>query len=158
MLTPKINSDLLAQALETAGPKINTLTSTLDGISADIRAVERWLLESGVRFEVSELIEKESDPGGEGYGYNHRYLVWYGGKDGKTWRIYYRDNWEFLNSQEDGDGELYQWMSTGCNERPLIETEVAVRLKSVGPLARLVSAIASRIPERFLIPHQLSLF
>jgi len=89
MLTPKVNCDLLAQALETAGAKINTLTSTLDGMSADIRMVEKWLLETGVRFEVSELIEKESDHDGS----NDWYLVWYGGKDGKTWQIYYRDVW-----------------------------------------------------------------
>jgi len=53
MLTPKVSSNLLAQALETVGPKITGFTSTLDGISADILTVEKLLLESGVRFEVT---------------------------------------------------------------------------------------------------------
>src|SRR5215469_8335030 len=97
----KVNSELLTEALEAAGPKINNFTSTLDAISADIRTLEKWLLQSGVRLEISELIEKESDPDGRGYGYNDRYLVWYGGKDSKTWRIYYRDNRGVLESQED---------------------------------------------------------
>lgn len=158
MLTPKVNSDLLTQALETAGPRINTLTSTLDGISADIRAVERWLLESGVRFEVSEFIEKESCPDDDAHGDSYRYLVWYGGESGKTWRIYYRVKWEIHRTKQVGYDDWQQWWDIGQDERPLIETQVAVRLKCVDPLARLVNAIAARIPERFLVPYQLSLF
>lgn len=158
MLTPQVNSDLLAQALETAGPKINMLTSTLDGISADIRAVERWLLEVGVRFEVSEFIEKESCPDDVGCGESYRYLVWYGGESEKSWRIYYRDKWAIHRTERDNNDELYQWMDAGQDERPLIETQISVRLKCDGPLARLVSAVAARIPERRLVPYQLSLF
>lgn len=157
MATPKVNSELLAQALESAGPKITGFTSTLDGISADIRAIERWLLESGVRFEISEVVGKEIDPSGCGY---IRYLVWYGGKDGKSWRIYYRDTWGIPGEEVDRHGELFQLtIRVSSDERPLIETPVAIRLQSVDPLARLVSAIASRIPERFSVfPRQLLLF
>jgi len=148
MTTPKVNSDLLAQALETAGPKITGLTSTLDGISADIRMVEKWLLESGFRFEVSELIEEEDVSG-----FSRHELAWYGAEDGKKWRLYYRHSWEVRQAEE-----AIWWWDNGRDERPLIETPVAVRLKSVEPLSRLIKAIAARIPERMTLPRQLSLF
>jgi hypothetical protein len=93
----KVNSDLLAQAVETAGPKISGYTSTLDALSADIRTVEKWLLDSGVRFEVSEAVEEHSNWSGN----SRSYLVWSGGKDGKTWRIYYRDDWEKYRVRDD---------------------------------------------------------
>jgi hypothetical protein len=148
-----VNSDLLAQALETAGPKITGLTSTLDGISADIRMVEKWLLESAVRFEVSELIEEEDVDGS-----SRHELVWYGGKDGKTWRLYYRHSWSIRRVDESPYADPQPWWDTGRDERPLIETPVAVRLKSDEPLSRLIKAIAARIPERMTLPRQLSLF
>jgi hypothetical protein len=150
MAIPNVNSDLLTQALETAGPKISGLTSTLDAISADIRTIEKWLLESGVRFEVSEIIEDVD-------GSRHE-LLWYGGKEGKTWRLYYRHSWSIRRVDENPYADPQPWWDTGRDERPLIETPVAIRLKSNEPLSRLVAGIAARIPERMVLPRQLPLF
>jgi hypothetical protein len=146
-MTPKVNSPMLAEVLETVGPKISDFTSTLDAISDDIKAIEKWLLESGVRFEIEVPFGEYYGSLAEGPGVT---LLWSGGDDEKTWRIY--------SCEKNGAWDGRAWEVTSRELRPLIETPVRVRLEAVEPLTRLVREIALRIPSERVPPPSMPPF
>lgn len=82
MAVPKVNSPLLAEAVEVAGPKISDFTTTLDGVSQDIRTLEKMLQDSGFRLTVITEIN------------NYEAVAW---TDlNRKWRIYYREGSSIL--------------------------------------------------------------
>ncbi len=140
-MVPKINSPLLSEVLESVGPKIISFTQTLDAISDDIRACEKLLQESGFRIETEVSFDRDDRLTEEKVA-----LMWSGGDDGKTWRIYF--------SQRNGhwDESEHSWIETGREVRPLIETPVRVRLGAIEPLGRLFREIDSLIPSERIMP------
>src|SRR2546425_9558461 len=98
MTIPNIHSPSLKSAIEAVGGKIDQYTATIDQISDDIRGLEKWLQESGVRIEVevalSETFSPETLPTDVAVKVSRcdEMLAWGPtGGDCKTWRILYRN-------------------------------------------------------------------
>jgi hypothetical protein len=140
-MPPKVNSPRLASVLETAGPKIDSFTTTLDAISEDIRMMEQWILKSGIRFEMKVLCNTggpfliDAEDATDVW-LSHSGLSWSCADDGKTWRIHFEEN---LASKDNNMPTL--------RRRPLIETPVPVRLQIETALANLIKEIADCIPS-----------
>lgn len=156
MRTPDVRSTGLTHTLKTVAPKIKQFTATLDQISQDIKALERWLTDCGVRVEV-EVDFPEDPPIESAEGFppkgpqpipvriTFRKIAWAPTPDGKSWRIQLREY-----SQEGDFGEDYgnSWEQPQLAQcRPLIETPVAVRIKCIPGLSTLLERIAAQIPE-----------
>lgn len=163
MTTPKVNSPSLAQTLKSIGSRVEQYIETLDAISEDIKSVERWLKDSGVRLEV-EIVYRESeevtDPSaatamrlhiaGPFRGRRDTAAVAWGPTDssGNAWRLLHRVRtgegvWE--------EGE-WAWDSPEpelVDARPLIETTAQIRLGLGDALEKLIEAIASMVPESY---------
>jgi hypothetical protein len=169
MATPKVNSPSLAYALDSFGGKVENFTATLDAISEDIRSIEKWLLESGVRVEVETVYrnsEYVDDPAAAGSGidiagpFHGRRdisaLAWAPSDEGKPWRLLHRQT-VHEGTWEEGD---WWWNETplSVDSRPLIETPAATRLGLGDALAKLVEEIGSKVPayrEEILIEGDL---
>jgi hypothetical protein len=106
------------------------------------------LQESGFRLPVSVRFPVVLD------GPVWQYLHWT--EQNRKWRIYY-----YVSDLRDVDPDSdrpYENAYPVEEWRPLIETPVEVRLRSVEPLAELIREIDSRIPDRLALPRQLLLF
>ncbi|HLI79274.1 MAG TPA: hypothetical protein VKV03_04795 [Candidatus Binataceae bacterium] len=143
METPKVNSPLLSKILETAGPRISQFTATLDAISHDILMIEKLLLESGIRYEAAVPFLRSAYEDGTFPDGPAAALMWFGGEDGKTWRIY------FVGKTSIWDSDAHEWREKREERevRPLIETTVRIRLAADEPLSRLVAEVAEPIPQ-----------
>jgi hypothetical protein len=162
MATPKVHSKSLATLLETVGQKVEQFTATLDQVSADIRAVEKWLQASGIRVRVEHVYRTEEDadeeavkaylkaldyPGAEEPepvpAWRHTYaLAWAPESENNEWRILH------ISRRSEGTSPGDQWSEPHVvASRPLIETPVPVRLGIGHALERLIEEIASMVPD-----------
>jgi hypothetical protein len=163
MTIPQVHSNALSNLLGTVGHKIEQFTATLDNVSDDIRAIERWLQASGIRVRVEHVYrtEEQSDetavraylkaldyrPAEELQPVSarrHTYaLAWAAQADERQWRI--------LHSTYHAEGTLgveHRWSEPQVVEsRPLIETPAPVRLGIGNALEKLVEALASMVPD-----------
>jgi hypothetical protein len=167
---PKLNihSPTLRTALERFGPRriysytaegfaarIYQYTATLDQISDDIRALEKYLLQSGVRVEAEVIISEGgvdlTPPGGLVRVEEVRAVktvsavTWAPTPKGDPWRIYYR---EYKRHGTGETGTLVWGPPNELHTWPLIEAPVEVRLRVAesGALVTLVQAVADRMP------------
>jgi hypothetical protein len=160
MTTPKVNSPSLAQTLKSIGSRVEGYTETLDAISEDIKSVERWLKDSGVRLEVEIVYrnrESVTDPAASvGVGSIDIAGPWRGRRDtaAVAWGPTDSGNaWRLLHRVRAGEGiwEEGEWCWDNpepelLDARPLIETTAQIRLGLGDALEKLVKAIASVIP------------
>ena len=154
MTIPEVHSPLLGESLEIAAPKISNFTATLDSISNDIKAIEKWLQECQVRVEVEVVyytspfcaddpVDLERSVTGTK---TMRALVWAETAEGRTWRIQFRE-YRAQGALSLTEGEFLE-VPELVSSRPLIEMPASVRLKSVEGLSMLVEKISKAIPER----------
>jgi hypothetical protein len=147
MATPKPNSPSLAHTLSTVGARVEQFTQTLDAISEDIKSIEKWLQDSGVRIQV-EVEYSWTIPSGLSGEVTRvestvRSLAWAPSSEGKVWRI----QWiEYVDHGFWDGQEVHRLERQAKAHRPLIETPAAIRLSLDETLARLVEEIASQIP------------
>ena len=147
---------LITARSHTVANRVERFTETLDAISEDIKAVEKWLQDSGVRVEA-ELIYHDSayvtDPAPSGIDIGGPFrgrrdtsaLAWGPVAEGRAWRLFYRERVQ-RGTWEEGD---WAWDESGpelIDARPLIETPASTRLSLGDSLAKLVEEIASKIP------------
>lgn len=116
---PKFNDVALSRTVGNAVEELTSRVRRLDAISEDIKALETYLNECGLRIETSTMVEED-----EGC---REFLEWRKAEPDR-WRIVYRSSNADLG-------------------RPLIEAKSDARLR-MGPfLPQLVAAIASRARE-----------
>jgi len=113
MEDPKLLNPEWQAALENALPQLSRYQAKLNALSADIRTVEKTLIDSGFRIYVAVRISV------------HEELAWMDA-GANTWRI----------------GVLRQ-EKNGLTFRPLIETATADRLRLSQAIPQLLAAIAN---------------
>lgn len=152
---PEVRHPSLKHSVARTAQKIEGFTVTLDGISQDIKAIEKWLQDCQVRVEVEAVYytsplqtdrPEDLDSRGVPVVRVMRALAWAETPDAKAWRLQFREyvargamsleNGEFLNPPE-----LVQ-------SRPLIETPAAVRMQAVEGIGMLLEKIAEVVPDR----------
>jgi hypothetical protein len=161
---PEVSDGALRAALDRVGPHIENYNATLDAISKDIKAVEQYLLSSGVRLNAYvEIGRNKGFPEGEGWDGSDNYsgpiycdvenIEWAPSDDsGERWRIMYaKFRWHgemeiyerivFHESTFNGPNETLEW-------KPLIETPVAIRLQGHKHLAELVTNVGKLVEVR----------
>jgi hypothetical protein len=126
---PEFHDPSLRQALDRGAPAIETFTSRLDKLSADIKNLEGYLDRSAVRINVCVRFPSDSQEGNE-YG-PAEYLEWGKGEPDR-WRVLY-----YRTATHPEIDRLVQ-----VDHGPLIEASVPVRVRARGALPLLLHAVA----------------
>ncbi len=154
MSLPDVHHPSLKRSVTGGAAKIEGFTATLDGISRDIKSIEKWLQDCQIRVEV-EVVYYESPfhtdrPDDIQFRTVPvtkitRALAWAETADAKTWRLQFREYVAhgFLDLEHGQTLDAPQLAQT----RPLIETPAGVRMQAVEGLGKLVEKIAEVIPE-----------
>jgi hypothetical protein len=106
---PKFHDPDLAVQLATAAPRIESFTTRLNNLSADIKSLESYLERSAVRVRVCVTLSERLNGGGE-------YVTWDQNGSPERWRIWY----------EKGLGGSF----INDDAIPLIEAPVDVRVRA----------------------------
>jgi hypothetical protein len=165
MAIPKVHSTALSNILASVGQRVEQFTETLDHVSDDIRAVEKWLQASGIRVRIEHVYrtdEEFDDDAVKAYGaaldrhpppdelepppawkVSHA-LAWTPEPDDRQWRILY------ISRRAEGKLGGSDWTDPQLLvSRPLIETPASVRLGIGNALEKLIEGIASMVPESY---------
>lgn len=135
---PTVSSRELRAALETAGPHIENFNENLDAMSSDIRAIEKYFTDSGIRIRATvECGTYKPDPGVR----VEEQLEWgpVEESDG-PWRLLYVEVRAELNeeiSEFNAPEEILR--------KPLIETPVETRISAYPSLPKLVSCLGQLV-------------
>jgi hypothetical protein len=149
---PEVSDPDLRTTLERVGSYIENYTANLDAISNDIKAMEKYLAESGIRLRASVPVKPPVIETGdfECFKIDER-LEWAPEDDdipfetgNSRWRIMYHlnrapgrfDEDRFIANGDDAET---------IERRPLIETSIAIRLKTHRHLAALVHQIGKTV-------------
>jgi hypothetical protein len=169
---PDVSDPALKQALDAAGPAIEEYHANLDLISRDIKAVEQYLISSGIRiptkvrvtgtgFQISPEEPFDSEFFSGEIFEDDDYLEWCPiTDDSDRWRLMYRQVRHY-GHLELCDGIAVQGPSLdGRSEEiafsPFIETPVAVRLRVHRGLPELVAQVGKQVSVRPLDTKPLS--
>jgi hypothetical protein len=156
---PEVSDAELRAALDRVGPHIENYHENLDLISKDIKSIEQYLTDSGLRHRASVTIDhSDSFPEGEapdeldnysGPLYRDEELIEWGADKGERWRVMY------VKTRQSGYLELCERIAIvgpsfngPCDEverKPLIETSAVVRLKAHKKLSKLVTAVGKLV-------------
>jgi len=154
----ELNDERLRHAVREAKSAIEQRLEKLDRVSSDLKQIERYLEEYGVKERVTlEFSGGQTALGSEDYELateDLEYIAWeqFGGKD--RWRLTYlkthRDgSWTIDDLDMDGEGYGDGFCFVGepevLDHRPLIETPAETRLRAVEALPDLVATIASNL-------------
>lgn len=148
MNLPKVHSPTLRQALEEAAPTITGWPAMLERLDAesqhDIRAVEAWLLNSGIRQEAEVVYATWWEPAEMVQ--VRRALAW--APAGPTWRVLFREYRHPEGSPAEGATSISSSEAARPTEsRPFVETPPVIRLQAGQALASLVKEIAAQLPQ-----------
>lgn len=147
------NPALREAAVETA-TTVAALTARLDAISADIRELERWLQEGDLCIPVSHIIEgtgltyTEPDEQGTSYGFLTPTV------ESLDWSEH-QGRWRLVYTKQD----LTEVVTRGAQiveQRPLIETGAATRMRCDEHLPKFLNTVASKIPTEKRAPLNLN--
>jgi hypothetical protein len=160
---PTVSEPALQQALSAVGPHIENYHENLDAVSNDIRNIERYLADSGIRVSARIRIggsgtrtvgpiDVLQNYSGEIYE-DDEYLEWGPiSEQENKWRVLWR------KTRCHGELELCEGIAiagptfNGASEvldsRPLIETTVATRLAAHKHLAALVREVGKQVEIR----------
>lgn len=160
---PAVSDPALQEALSAVGPNIENYHQNLDAVSNDIRNIERYLVDSGIRLSACiriggsgartvEPIDVLQNYSGEIYE-DDEYLEWgLVSEQENKWRVLWR------KTRCHGELELCEGIAiagptfNGPSEvldcRPLIETTVAIRLAAHKHLAALVREVGKQVEIR----------
>jgi hypothetical protein len=156
---PNVADPVLRAALDEFGPHIENFNANLDVISKDIKAIEEYLANSGIRQRAAVSIgHSDSFPEGEA----PDALDNYSGsllrtEDSIEWSPDHADRWRitYVQSRQDGWLELCENIAivgpsfNGAIEeiarKPLIETSAAIRLQAHKKLSELVKAVGKLV-------------
>lgn len=141
-LDPKFNSPQLQKAFELASPHLDSHLVNLDEISEDIKNLEKYLQQIGVRMEVRYTHVQD--------GPSYESLVWGEDPQSKRWRIMHEVAWD----REALDAMMLYVSDTSTRVRPLIEMPVADRIAGARALPILLERITAAVAleERVQIP------
>src|SRR6266545_5288209 len=118
MPTPKLRNPEWQSALDAATPQLEKFQQRLNQLSEDIRAIEKYLIDSGFRIDTRVIVAGRTAI--------DEWLGWASAKD--TWRLVY------IYSDESGEVTYL---------KPLIETDVATRWRVSQAMPELLTAIAT---------------
>jgi hypothetical protein len=153
MNLPDFQHPSLKRTVARTAPRIEAFTATLDRVSQDIRAAEKWLRDHQVRIEAEAVYHTSSlqterpdalESGTAPVTQVTRAVGWAETLDGKAWRLQFREY------HAEGVVHLEHGVALDpprlAHSRPLIETPAAIRLEAVDTLPRLLEKIAAAIP------------
>jgi len=152
---PDVSDPKLHDALDNVGSHIENYNQNLDLISKDIKSIEQYLSNSGIRHWVSVTFDRwdsfpeDNEPvDADNYSgplYRKRETIQWAADNGDRWRLMY------VKTRQAGHIELMDCIAmvgpsfggaTDVLERkPLIETPAAIRLKAHRKLAELVETV-----------------
>jgi hypothetical protein len=159
----KLNDERLRHAVQEAKSAIEQRLQKLDLVSSDIKQIERYLEESGVRERVEfAFCGGATSPPEEDYALaseDYEYVVWEPLCEKGRWRLMYlkthRDGSFCVDDLPDINDYYLGSTLTGpysfegepevLDHRPLIETPAEIRLRASEALPDLLTMIASNI-------------
>ena len=148
----------LRDAVEQSKSAVEERLQKLDRVSHDIKQLERYLDDSGVREGVEFLFADgtaavgdpaEAQASGEAAAEEvHEFVAWEKLADQDRWRLMYfkthRDGWFSADAMDEIPGGFsFEREAKVLEHRPLIETASEVRLRASEALPELVTAIAA---------------
>ena len=156
---PKVSDPELRAALDQFGPHIENYNANLDVISKDIKSIEQYLADSGIRQRASVSIgHSDSFPEGEAPDELDNYSgPIYRTEDSIEWAPDKGDRWRlmYLQSCQSGFLELCERIAIvgpsfngpleEVERKPLIEASAAIRLKAHKKLSKLVNAVGKLV-------------
>jgi hypothetical protein len=157
---PQVSDPALQAALDEAGPNIENYHANLDGVSSDIKSVEQYLASSGVRMQAEVRLpgkgielEDEMD-----VLENYSGRIWQDEetirwavdpKNPDRWRVIWtcRRKWGELELCENVAiaGPTFNGPVEPLDEKPLLETPVAVRIRAHKQLGKLVCEVGKSV-------------
>ena len=163
---PEVSDRELRDALDLVGSHIENYNSNLDAISKDIKAIEGYLTDSGVRVNeyvrigyTEEFTDGDYDAGRNYAGGIQRDVenIEWGpvDGDGSRWRLMYCKFRRFgqidICEGVALAGPTYAGASQYLESKPLIETSVAIRLRAHQQLPKLLEKIAKAVEVRPMV-------
>jgi hypothetical protein len=151
------HDDRLRAAIDESRSAIQMRLQKLDRVSHDIKVLERFLEESGVRERTQHLFDDHSHAVGDPvdaqeYGESAaeelcEYIVWEKLENADRWRLMYlrthRNGWFSVDYMEEVPGGfVFEGEPKVLELRPLIEAESDVRLRAGEALPNFVNLIA----------------
>jgi hypothetical protein len=155
---PSVHSYELHEALKNSAERVSLYRATLDQMSKDIKAVEAYLVASGVNFRfeyefdsrLSEVSIEENDfHGVHLIGTNHRDVLAWANAEKSGFRLMFIKTSQ-VGVTADNSGRVYEYDGAGpievLEEKALIETKAQVRAKAYAHLPKFVAALANALP------------
>lgn len=156
---PTVSDQELRAALDEFGPHIENFNANLDLISRDIKSVEQYLADSGIRQRASVSVGySDSFPDDEvpdalgnyaGPLYRTRDSIEWAPDKGDRWRVMYvqtcQSGYLELCERIAMVGPSFNGPTEQLERKPLIEASAAIRLAAHKNLARLVKTVGKLV-------------